>query len=804
MSEHQPLLAHARRHSLFAPSTSLSSSLPTNSPYLPLSYAATNSTASFVHPSATPPASHSQYYQQHSAQSMPQSPNPHRRPLDRIHHLPPPHLMHTNSLPPPSLLVPSTSNPASTAPSPSRLSSLLSMASLTSSPAASAVPAAPKRIEVVPDRLGKPSVREEREWPKPKKDAQYEDDALLDYHSLLLLFVLLTTSVILYFGFPAVVVWSNPAYVWTTFVMSLVVVYQLALTVEMSLLKLLSLASGSRVWKVYFYSQALHETLGNVLTILYVMWCRYYSNYIVFPADVKQYLDPVLRFALLLFIAVLVRQIVTKHLTYIVNQERYAKAVQDLLFKGHVLARLCDPWAYQPLYTRPPVDEEKSKDFEVPFPYTPLPTRRKYPYILSSSAASQSASGSSHPLYDMFLRLRDFNESLSDDYLPGGTGVSFFSSEKMAKQKSKDMFRNVDRDRKGYLDIHDFRAFFPKETALRAFKLFFPPSAFKASGKKAAGAAGKKEMAAPPAPFQQTTAKKTTKGAGEEGTSDETAEGGEAKKKVKKAVKKKGEKGLAKEKEKDKQKVVTKMKEDAEKEKASAAATAAAAGSESKEQSDADDSAPPSQPLSRKPSATILETLVADNKEAAASIAQASAEGDTAHSSALVPVAAPPTGDFSSISSTNLPPALAPSASEEDLSVGQIAAKALSVQEQRLQTLHLSYSALEARILGFHESRQTLSRQLRDLDGLADVMQSLSQLLFWIIVGLLLIVVFDEHIQSVMFSLSTILLSFTFVFATTIKDIFQAMILIFATKPSATRLHAQEQISCVHAKAAKY
>ena len=435
MSEHQPLLAHARRHSLFTPSTSLSSSLPTNSPYLPLSYAAT-STNSFVHPSATPPAAHSLYYQQQAAMSMPQSPNTHRRPLDRIHHLPPPHLSHANSLPAPSIIVPTTSAPPSIAASPSRLSSLLSLSSLTSSPAAPAAPTESKRIEVVPDRLGKPSVREEREWPKPKKDAQYDDDELLDYHSLLILFVLLVTSVVLYFGFPEVVVASNPAYVWTTFVLSLVIVYQLAMFVEMSLLKLLSLASGSRVWKVYFYSQALHETLGNVLTILYVMWCRYYCQYIVFPADVKMYLDPVLRFALLLFIAVLVRQIVTKHLTYVVNQERYAKAVQDLLFKGHVLARLCDPWAYQPLYTRPPVDAEKSKEYEVPFPYTPLPTRRKYPYILSSSSASQSSS-STHPLYDIFLRLRDFNESLNDDYLPGGTGVSFFSSEKMAKGKEQ-------------------------------------------------------------------------------------------------------------------------------------------------------------------------------------------------------------------------------------------------------------------------------------------------------------------------------------------------------------------------------
>ena len=717
--------------------------------------------------------------------SLPQSPNTHRRPLDRIHHLPPPHLTHANSLPTPSIVIPSSTTPNSVAASPSRLSSLLSLGSaLTSSPSAPAAPAESKRIEVVPDRLGKPSVREEREWPKPKKDAQYDDDALLDYHFLLILFVLLVTSVVLYFGFPEVVVLSNPAYVWTTFLLSLVVVYELAMFIEMSLLKLLSLASGSRVWKVYFYSQALHETLGNVLTILYVMWCRYYCHYIVFPTDVKQYLDPVLRFALLLFIAVLIRQIVTKHLTYVVNQERYAKTVQDLLFKGHVLARLCDPWAYQPLYSRPPVSTENSKEYEVPFPYTPLPTRRRYPYILSSSASQSASSSTPSSLYDIFLRLRDFNESLNDDYLPGGTGVSFFSSEKVAKAKSKEMFRNVDRDRKGYLDIHDFRAFFPKETALRALKLFFPPSAFKATGKKAAGAAGKKEMAAPPKPFQLPD-EKAGAGAGEGGSSaDGAIDGVEGVKKKKKV--KKGEKGLAKEKGKDKQKVVDKMKASDK-----AAAAAAAAGSESKEQSDNDESAPPSQPISRKPSATILETLVADNKEAAASIAEASALDSTAppaaHSPALAPTAAPPTGDFSSISSTSLPAALAPSQSEEDLTVGQVAVNSQSAQEQRLQTLHLSYSALEARILGFHESRQTLSRQLRDLDGLADVMQSLSQLLFWVIVGLLLIVVFDEHIQSVMFSLSTILLSFTFVFATTIKDIFQAIILIFATKPSAHR-----------------
>ena len=211
MSEHTPLIP--RRHSSFSPSAfspALSSSLPLSSPYLPLSYAAT-STNPGTHATATPPAAHSPYYQQ-AAMSMPQSPNPPRRPLDRIHHLPPPHLIHSNSLPiPPTIQPPNSSTSSSllstphAAASPSRLSSLLSLSSITSSPAPStAQPPETKRVEVVPDRLGKPSVREEREWPKPKKDAQYDDDALLDYHSLLVLFVLLVTSVVLYFGFPAV------------------------------------------------------------------------------------------------------------------------------------------------------------------------------------------------------------------------------------------------------------------------------------------------------------------------------------------------------------------------------------------------------------------------------------------------------------------------------------------------------------------------------------------------------------------------------------------------------------------------
>ena len=174
------------------------------------------------------------------------------------------------------------------------------------------------------------------------------------------------------------------------------------------------------------------------------------------------------------------------------------------------------------------------------------------------------------------------------------------------------------------------------------------------------------------------------------------------------------------------------IKEQGKADKAAAAA-AATSGSESKEQSDTE-SAPPSKPISRKPSATILETLVADNKEAAASIAQASATGtaapSTAHSPALMPVPAPPTGDFSSISSTNLPAALAPLAVRRETSPSDRLWSMRSLP--RSSTCNLFICPTLPSNLAFSASMRAARRcpvELRDLDGLADVMQSLSQLI---------------------------------------------------------------------------
>ena len=79
--------------------------------------------------------------------------------------------------------------------------------------------------------------------------------------------------------------------------------------------------------------------------------------------------------------------------------------------------------------------QRRAKSTKCPSRIRPSHRRRKYPVFLSSSSSASAATSASrtHPLYDIFLRLRDFNESLNDDYLPGGTGVSFFSSEKMAR-----------------------------------------------------------------------------------------------------------------------------------------------------------------------------------------------------------------------------------------------------------------------------------------------------------------------------------------------------------------------------------
>ena len=119
--------------------------------------------------------------------------------------------------------------------------------------------------------------------------------------------------------------------------------------------------------------------------------------------------------------------------------------------------------------------------------------------------------------------------------------------------KSKELFRSVDRDRKGYLDIHDFRAFFPKETALQSIQTLLPALCLQGQGEWEEGGAGcaaaKKDLgAAPPAALPDADVRRARAWGG--GAAELRAQmgAGEGVKKAKKKVKK-GEKGLSKEKE---------------------------------------------------------------------------------------------------------------------------------------------------------------------------------------------------------------------------------------------------------------
>lgn len=674
--------------------------------------------------------------------------------------------------------------------------------------------------------------------PKPKKDSNQSLDSedLFDWHSFLIvsLSVIIGTCGYNYLNDPYYYIYSNPVHSWCFLVIGAILINKISYLLETAVLKLLSITSGTRVWKVYYYAQAMQSILSSLITVAFCYYFRYFSNQFIWDYNLTSWFDPLLKFWFVLTVCIFIRGLFTKHLTYIINEQRYTKAVTDLIFKARVLARLCDREAYQPIpapgetitqsldlnnaenyqsediaaNNKPPTikieSAEESKESAVEMVKAAVkPKKKKVKTKVSSSSKP-------HALYEMFSRLRDWNESVADD-LPGGTGRGFFSSEKIAVAKAKLLFQNVDREKRGYLTINDFRAFFPNETALRAFKLFFPPKTFKlVKTKKHEANLPSKE---PPAPFNMIV------------TGDKVLDAKSTEKKKKKVVKKKEgeETNTTKKKLKAKEKTAATTEEEKTNDETtrptSSEIVRVATISRSKSSPALNESdklgdsatgegrtslsllleAPRSQSsqieelssdfdteedsksdqLKWSSSSEILTegnvledvtTTVEDEEEGSSkpqSVASEAANAITSTGASILAAA----GITSKKKKKKVPTA------------GSLTKQAKADFESHIQSLKLTEDQLEARILGFCSSRQTLSRQLRDLDGLADVMASLTQMIFYVVIALVCVIVFDEHIQPLMFALSTMLLSMTFIFADTLKNIFKAIILIFAVKP---------------------
>jgi hypothetical protein len=628
-----------------------------------------------------------------------------------------------------------------------------------------------KRLEVVEDVEGKITTRAEREWPKPKKDssAGYDSEDLIDYHALLIivLSLILCTTSYFYLNDSYYFIYSNPIHAWCLLIVGIILVSKLSSLFETSMLKLLSLTSGTRVWKVYYYAQAMQSILSSLITVAFIYYLRYFSSHFQWDYSLIAWFDPLLKFSLLLSICIFLRGLFVKHLTYIVNEQRYTKAVTDLLFKSRVLARLCDREAFQPIpnMNQPVIMVQSAADEPANIPLAELDnletSKAKKPKKKKAPAAAEA--NKPHALYEMFSRLRDWNESVADQMLPGGTGRGFFSSEKLAIAKSKLLFENVDRDHKNFLTISDFRAFFPHETALRAFKLFFPPKTFQlVKTKRQEEALPSKE---PPAPFNLLH--DNAESQNNEGKSEEIEGKTPKKKKVSKKAKKTEDSSISR------SKSMGALNKAGETGSESESRTSLSLLQDLNNPSEDDNKDIPIK-KGKKPKKTIK---ISENKPILTEgnvledvITPAEQQEDEEEGSA------PSNALLSSLSS-------ATKAKKKGKTAGSVAKRAKLDFEAHIQSLKLTYEQLEARILGFHSSRQALSRQLRDLDGLADVMESLTSMIFYVIIALLCVIVFDEHIQPLMFALSTMLLSMTFIFADTLKNIFKAIILIFAVKP---------------------
>jgi small-conductance mechanosensitive channel len=102
-----------------------------------------------------------------------------------------------------------------------------------------------------------------------------------------------------------------------------------------------------------------------------------------------------------------------------------------------------------------------------------------------------------------------------------------------------------------------------------------------------------------------------------------------------------------------------------------------------------------------------------------------------------------------------------------------------------IANFRLTEKQLTAVVLRYYKDYKKLLDTIKNTNGLSSVIDSLSQMFYWIIVTFALTIAMNRyfHQQQFVITLSTVFFSLTFVFSQSLRDMFAAIIFLFYIKP---------------------
>ena len=576
---------------------------------------------------------------------------------------------------------------------------------------------------------------------KPSSNDTPIDD--LDWLMLGISIVLLIIYIVLYDFTPEAdveIITSNPLHQWIGAVLSIIVIYYISSLIELLVMHSLWLLNNTSMWKLYYYGQCLDSCIKWLLTLSYIYWLRHGSTLLQFQSEqTLKYLDPILIFIILCLFAGMLRRFWVKLVTYRFNNGTYSQLIDEMYFKHNVLQRLANKTAYYQI-VRPvsnPVASSTGLSRSTSFASLAVQANATHD---TEKIKPKQGSGFSQ----FFSRLGKLSHD-NQDSLATPIGSIHFSKKIKANKLSRDVFTNVDRVKKGYIIASDLQNYLPEKTAIAAFDMLLSTlkelkvghgTSTQLDDEQDDAGVAESTKAPPPTPFMMDKKKKVkTSGVKNDSNTntDNNINGSTA------------------------ESVLS----------APPPSLSTSTSTDDSHVSFAPDTigglSPASKPSQSQVQLQFPSVANVPSSRVPRSISQPIGNTDTT---------LPSINDLiHNKKSMKLKNALIQKDTVTNNSIDSIA------------TFRLTEKQLNLIVMKYYKDYKKLVDTIKNTNGLSSVIDSLSQLVYWMGVMFALTIAFNQYIRQFAITISTVFFSMTFIFSQSLRDMFTAIIFLFYLKP---------------------